>query len=106
MARKSGHDKDKRTLSKIERLAHDTYRAVVKGNNPQIAIRTRALSNVSFNERKRIIELGEKMQAREFFNTGMARKFMQTLLIANGCKTLLDEGKTVSIRQMFYMTKH
>jgi DNA topoisomerase-6 subunit A len=36
----------------------------------------------------------------------MARKFMQTLLVASGCKTLLDEGKTISIRQMFYMTKH
>jgi len=66
----------------------------------------RALSNVSFNEKKRIIELGDKAQQREFFNTSMARKFMQTFLIANGCKTLIDEGKTVSIRQLFYMTKH
>jgi DNA topoisomerase-6 subunit A len=36
----------------------------------------------------------------------MARKFMQTFLVANGCKTLIHEGKTISIRQMFYMTKH
>jgi DNA topoisomerase-6 subunit A len=36
----------------------------------------------------------------------MARKFMQTLLVASGCKTLIQEGKTISIRQMFYMTKH
>jgi DNA topoisomerase-6 subunit A len=46
------------------------------------------------------------MQSREFFNTAMARKFMQTMLVASGCKTLLEEGKTISIRQMFYMTKH
>ncbi len=31
---------------------------------------------------------------------------MQTFLIANGCKTLIEENKTISIRQMFYMTKH
>jgi DNA topoisomerase-6 subunit A len=79
---------------------------VGKGNNPALEIRMRALSNVSFNEKKRIIELGDRTQSREFFNTAMARKFMQTFLVANGCKTLLDEGKTVSIRQMFYMTKH
>src|SRR6185369_785722 len=42
----------------------------------------------------------------EFFNTSMARKFMQTFLLANGCKTLIEENKTISIRQMFYMTKH
>jgi len=66
----------------------------------------RALSNVSFNEKKRIIELGDKTQAREFFNTAMARKFMQTMLVANGCKTLIDAGKTISIRQMYYLQKH
>src|SRR5580692_6304334 len=97
---------DAKTLSKIQGLAQDIYRVVNKGHNPAIEIRVRALSNVSFNEKKRIIELGDKTQSREFFNTAMARKFMQTMLVAKGCKTLLDEGKTVSIRQMFYMSKH
>src|ERR1019366_7786573 len=67
---------------------------------------TRSLSNVSFNEKKRIIELGQRTQSREFFNTSMARKFMQTFLVANGCKTLIDSGKTISIRQMYYLSKH
>ena len=62
-----------------------------KGDNPAVEIRTRALSNVSFNEKKKIIELGDKTQSREFFNTAMARKFMQTMLVASGCKTLIDE---------------
>jgi DNA topoisomerase-6 subunit A len=66
----------------------------------------RALSNVSFNEKKRIIELGDKTQEREFFNIGMARKFMQTMLVANGCKSLINAGKTISIRQMYYLQKH
>src|SRR4051812_26345807 len=102
----SKSDRDAKTLAKIERLAQSTVRAVKQGDNPALSIRMRALSNVSFNEKKRIIELGDRTQPREFFNTSMARKFMQTFLVANGCKTLIDEGKTVSIRQMFYMTKH
>jgi DNA topoisomerase-6 subunit A len=97
---------DEKTLTKIERLAQGALRMVSKGDNPALSIRVRALSNVSFNEKKRIIELGERAQSREFFNTSMARKFMQTFLVANGCKQLIDENKTVSIRQMFYMTKH
>lgn len=100
------NDRDAKTLAKIEKLAIQTLKAVEKGANPNIEIRTRSLSNVAFNEKKRIIELGDRTQSREFFNTNMARKFMQTFLIANGCKTLLHENKTVSIRQMFYMTKH
>ena len=99
-------DKDIKTLAKIQRLAQSVIGTVNKGDNPALSIRTRALSNVSFNEKKRIIELGDRAQSREFFNTSMARKFMQMFLVANGCKTLIDEDKTISIRQMFYMTKH
>jgi DNA topoisomerase VI subunit A len=99
-------DRDAVTLSKIEKLARRALGQVVKGENPAVDIRTRTLANVSFNEKRKIIELGDRMQSREFFNTSMARKFMQTMLVASGCKTLLDEGKTISIRQMFYMTKH
>lgn len=99
-------DRDKVTLSKIEKLARGVLGDVSKGGNPAVEIRTRTLSNVAFNNKKKIIELGDRTQSREFFNAAMARKFMQTLLVASGCKTLIDEGKTISIRQMFYMTKH
>jgi DNA topoisomerase VI subunit A len=99
-------ERDAVTLAKIEKLARNTLSQATKGDNPALDIRTRTLSNVSFNKRRKIIELGDKTQSREFFNTAMARKFMQTFLVARGCKTLIDEGKTVSIRQMFYMTKH
>jgi DNA topoisomerase-6 subunit A len=103
-SKKSG--RDAATLGKIEKLARTVLGEVNRGSNPALEIRTRTLSNVSFNEKKRIIELGDRTQSREFFNTAMARKFMQTMLVAKGCKTLIDEGKTVSIRQMYYMSKH
>src|SRR5579883_1450885 len=99
-------DRDAETLTKIEKLARAVVGQVNKGDNPVVEIRTRTLSNVAFNPKKKIIELGDRTQSREFFNTAMARKFMQTMLVAKGCKTLIDEGKTVSIRQLFYMSKH
>ena len=99
-------ESDKRTLGKIQKLAQELLREVQKGKSPAIEIRVRALSNVSFNPKRRIIELGDKTQQREFFNTAMARKFMQTMIVADGCKTLIDAGKTISIRQMYYMSKH
>jgi DNA topoisomerase-6 subunit A len=105
-AEQSAVERDKKTLARIQQLAQKTLREVEKLQNPALEIRVRALSNVSFNEKKRIIELGDRTQSREFFNTAMARKFMQTFLVANGCKTLIDAGKTVSIRQMYYMSKH
>ncbi|HEY1694556.1 MAG TPA: DNA topoisomerase IV subunit A [Polyangiaceae bacterium] len=99
-------DRDAATLGKIEKLASGVLGQANRGNNPAVEIRTRTLSNVSFNTKKKIIELGDRTQSREFFNTAMVRKFMQTMLVASKCKTLIDERKTVSIRQMYYMSKH
>ena len=31
---------------------------------------------------------------------------MQTMLVASGCKTLIDQEKTTSIRGLFYLLKH
>ena len=31
---------------------------------------------------------------------------MQTMLVASGCKKLLTQGKTTSLRGLFYMLKH
>ncbi|MGH7295788.1 MAG: DNA topoisomerase IV subunit A [Polyangiaceae bacterium] len=99
-------ERDTATIGKIEKLAKSVLAEVNKGSNPAVEIRTRTLSNVSFNTKKKIIELGDRTQSREFFNTAMVRKFMQTMLVASKCKTLIDERKTVSIRQMYYMSKH
>jgi DNA topoisomerase-6 subunit A len=74
--------------------------------NPGIDIPVRALSNVSFNEKRSIIELGSQKQKRVLFNVGQARKFMQTFLVAAECKNLLEAGKTTSIRDLYYITKH
>ena len=52
------------------------------------------------------IELGSQRQKRYFFNVSMAKKFMQTFLVSEACKELIDSGKTTSIRDLYYMTKH
>ncbi len=96
----------RRTIRKIENLATHTIQQIQKQDNPSVSIPVRALSNVAWNEDRRLIELGERRQQREFFNLSMAKKFMQTFLVASACKDLLESGKTTSIRDLFYMTKH
>ena len=46
---KKKNDVDANTLSKIEKLARNTLGEANKGKNPALDIRTRTLSNVSFN---------------------------------------------------------
>src|SRR5215208_3449773 len=97
---------DKQTAAKIEKLAEAVLRTVKGGENPFVEIPIRALSNVSFNPKKRLIELGKQRQKRYFFNVAMAKKFMQTFLVSEACKELVESGKTTSIRDLYYMTKH
>ncbi|HUF93640.1 MAG TPA: DNA topoisomerase IV subunit A [Candidatus Limnocylindria bacterium] len=80
--------------------------AAERRRDPTIAIPVRALSNVSFNPRRGLIELGRRKQARSFFNVAMAKKFMQTVLVADALSELQRANLTTSLREIYYRTKH
>src|SRR5512137_1176987 len=96
----------KKTVGKIERLAESVLRSVKGGQNPFLEIPIRALSNVHFDAKKGLVQLGKQKQKRFFFNVAMAKKFMQTFLVSDACKELVESGKTTSIRDLYYITKH
>lgn len=98
--------KSSNTGEKIIKLANTIATQVTKQVDPGVDIPVRALSNVEFSEKKRLILMGENTQRRSFFNVGHAKKFMQTTIIASGCKDLIDQAKTTSIRDLFYHCKH
>src|SRR5437588_5363784 len=96
----------KETAKKIEKLAESVIAVASAHDDPALDIPTRNLSNVSFDAKRRILKMGANKQVRNFFNLGQAKKFMQTLLIASGTKDLIDEGKTTTLRGMFYNSLH
>jgi DNA topoisomerase VI subunit A len=91
---------------RIEELARAAITQAKRGVDPYVDVPTRALSNVTFSDERGIIEMGENTQRRTLFNLNQARKFMQTFVVARGCAQVLREGKTTSIRDLYYMTKH
>ncbi|TVQ57114.1 MAG: DNA topoisomerase IV subunit A [Phycisphaerales bacterium] len=102
----SKKERDKVTRRKIEQLAGEVVQASLNMRDPFVDIPTRTVSNTSYNKKKRILEMGDATQRRNLFNTGQAKKFMQTLLLAKGCRDLIDRGKTSSLRGMFYAGLH
>jgi DNA topoisomerase-6 subunit A len=104
--RRSRDAVSKKTAAKIEKLAEGILKTVGSGRNPFVDIPVRSLANVSWSEKRRLIELGSQKQKRYFFNVSMAKKFMQTFLVSDACKELIDSGKTTSIRDLYYITKH
>lgn len=107
----SGKSREKRgrtsdTAGKIVGLAESVVACAAKKKDPAFEIPLRTLSNANFNKAKRIIEMGGRTATRNFFDMNKARSFMQTLLIASGCKKLIEDEKTTSIRGLYYLSKH
>ncbi len=98
--------RDKKTLGSLVDVAVDVVDAAAKKRDPQLQIPLRALSNVKFNKTKRMIEMGGAKNARQLFNLNQAKSYMQSLLVAKGCKQLIYDNKNCSLRSLYYMLKH
>jgi DNA topoisomerase VI subunit A len=98
--------RDKKTVGEIVGLATGVVTAAEKRRDPYLDIPARSLSNVKYNRQKRFIEMGNAKNRRHLFNLSQAKSYMQTMLVASGCKTLIDQTKTTSIRGLFYLLKH
>jgi len=98
--------RDKRTLGQLTELADSVVTAARRRRDPHVDIPTRALSNIRYNRLKKILEMGRNTTRRQLFNLSQAKSFMQTMLVASGTKQLIDQGKTTSIRGLFYLLKH
>jgi DNA topoisomerase VI subunit A len=97
---------DRKTLDALVELANGVMTSAERGRPPSLDIPSRSLSNVRYNKTKRFIEMGSSTNRRELFNLSQAKAYMQTLLVGSGCKQLIEEGKTTSIRGLFYLLKH
>lgn len=97
---------DRKTLDALRTLAQEVLDYAERGRAPHIEVPSRSLSNVRFNQSRKIIEMGSGTNRRELFNLAQAKSYMQTLLVSSGCKQLIEQGKTTSIRGMFYLLKH
>ena len=97
--------RDKKTMARLTGLANRVVSAANARRDPYVDIPSRTLSNVRYSPRKRIIEMGNNKNRRQLFDLSQAKAYMRTVLVASGCKQLLDQGKTTSLRGLFYMLK-
>lgn len=87
-------------------IADTVIGAAKAGKEPLFKIPVRALSNVEFSKSKRIIELKNNKTERTLLNLSTAKKFMQTVLVADALAVLQREGLSRSLREIYYRTKH
>ena len=93
-------------IEKLKKLGEQLEKEIQNNKDPEITMPIRTLSNAYFDDKDKLIRLGDKKQTRNFFNVGQARKFMQTTLIAAQIKELLEQDKpSISTRQLYYILK-
>ena len=98
--------KDRKTLASLIGMADGVLKSANRGRAPHLEVPSRSLSNVKFSQSRKIIEMGSAKNRRELFNLSQAKTYMQTMLVGRGCKELIEQGKTTSIRGMYYLLKH
>jgi len=87
---------------KLKGLGEDVLKNINAKKNPDIDIPIRSLSNVVYDEKTKMLTLGDKASKRYLFNVAHAKKFMQTLLVAAFCKELQDQNLHTSLRDLYY----
>jgi DNA topoisomerase-6 subunit A len=93
-------------LEALRALGERVAASARSDRTPHLDIPSRSLGNVRYDPGKRLLEMGSSTHRRELFNVAQARSYMQTVLVASGCKRLIEEGKTTSIRGLYYLLKH
>jgi DNA topoisomerase-6 subunit A len=96
---------EEKVVKKLEDFGLSMISEVQKEISPTFKTTARTKSNVFFDEGLGYIRLGDKIEERTFINVGQARKFMQTIAIANKCKKFLKERSHTSIRGLYYQLK-
>jgi DNA topoisomerase-6 subunit A len=98
--------RDEKTAERLTGLANRVVTAANNRKDPFVEIPSRTLANVKYSPRKKIIEMGNATNRRQLFDLSQAKAYMRTMLVASGCKKLIDQGKSTSLRGLFYMLKH
>jgi len=66
----------KKIKEKLKGLGEDVLKDIDKKKNPDINIPIRSLSNVVYDEKTKMLKLGDKASKRYLFNVAHAKKFM------------------------------
>ncbi|MBN2101240.1 MAG: DNA topoisomerase IV subunit A [Candidatus Aenigmarchaeota archaeon] len=90
----------------LRKMAKEIVEQIYAKKNPSIELPVRTLSNVYFDEDEKLIKMGDRTSSRTYMNMSHTKKFMQTILVANECKKIIDQGVTTSVRDLYYALKH
>jgi len=96
----------KRASEVIKKKFLDIYEAIMRGEEPKMLIPKRTLSNTIYDEKRKLLILGEEKLVRRYLDAHEARRFMQTVLMASIIYQALVNNEYPTIRDLYYRGKH
>jgi DNA topoisomerase-6 subunit A len=96
----------KRALETIKKKFLDIYDAIMINEEPKMVIPKRTLSNTIYDEKRKLLILGEEKLVRRYLDAHEARRFMQTVLMASIIYQALISNEYPTIRDLYYRGKH
>lgn len=98
-------EKKNEAKKKLEEMGKKLVKDAETGKNPNLDVPIRALSNVTYDTKEKMLRMGNATAKRYFFNLAHIRKFVQTTSVAAVAKELLEVGKHLNLREVFYRIK-
>ncbi|MCC6012838.1 MAG: DNA topoisomerase IV subunit A [Candidatus Verstraetearchaeota archaeon] len=93
---------NKEVLSKLVELGKEIYKQIERGEFPKIKIPIRSTSNIIFDRTLNQLILGPEVSERSAGNIKQIRSLAQFLWVAAFAKKLIEEGKSSTLRDLFY----
>lgn len=84
----------------------EIYETIMRNEEPKMVITKRTLSNTIYDEKRKLLILGDENLVRKFLDAHEARKFMQTILMASIIYQALINNEYPTIRDLYYRGKH
>ncbi|MGC8669593.1 MAG: DNA topoisomerase IV subunit A [Candidatus Micrarchaeia archaeon] len=91
---------------KLEEFASQIISDIRAGRNPKFSATARTRSNITYDEKKGYLSLGDAKEERSFINVAQSKRFMQTIAIAAKCHQFVRENLHTSIRGLYYQLKY
>ncbi len=96
---------DTKVIEKLKNLGLSMVQDIKNNRTPKFETTLRSRGNILYDPSVGFLRLGDKKEERKFINVAQARKFMQTVAVANKCKKFIKEKSHTSIRGLYYQLK-
>ncbi len=99
------HATDAETVASITNTADRVYSTIRKKARPDLKFPVRALSNVSYDEKRGYLEIGRQSKARTL-SVNTVKNFAQTLRMMALSKELVQNNDFATKREAYYISKN